>query len=189
MTELSSDFDEFKLPWPITIIDFEASSLEEGSYPIEVGVGIWNAPRDPILLWSTLIRPAWNWSLNGHWSRRSEGVHGIPQAELANGKDPSEVARILNDRVSARVAWCDGGPYDAYWLRTLYAAAGCAPSFSLMDLGALFIGRPGLSERLDAFLERTPAPHRAGKDVLRLLRALASAIGMDVSVLPLRDGQ
>jgi hypothetical protein len=179
--------EKFGLRWPVTVIDFEASSLEEGSYPIEVAVGIWNGQQDPIRLWSTLIRPASNWSLNGHWSRKSERVHGISRANLANGKDPSDIVHILNGRVSARIAWCDGGPYDTYWLRTLYEAAGCVPPFSLMDLDGLTVGRAGLRERLYDHLQRTPARHRAGEDVLRLLRALASAIGAKVSVVRLDD--
>jgi len=184
-----TETEKFELPWPITVIDFEASSFDEGSYPIEVGVGIWHGPRNPIHLWSSLIRPVQTWTLTGHWSRKSERVHGISRPELAEGRPPSEVACILNSRVSTRVAWCDGGPYDAYWLRTLYAAAGCTPSFHLMDWGALSIGRPELSERLFAFLERTPAPHRARNDALRLLQALASAIRVDASVEHLDDEQ
>lgn len=30
--------DNVSLPWPIHTIDFEASSLDDGTYPIEVGM-------------------------------------------------------------------------------------------------------------------------------------------------------
>lgn len=175
--------ETYGLQWPITIIDFEASSLEDGSYPIEVAVGSWNAAREPIRLWSSLIRPVWTWSNNGHWSRKSEKVHGIARADLASGKDPAEIVGILNAMVPSRVVWCDGGPYDTYWLRSLYKAAGTVAPFTLMDINALTLGQPDIRERMFDVLERTVAPHRAGGDVLRLFRALASAIGVDASVM------
>ena len=54
------------LPWPLTVMDFEASSLEHDSYPVEVGLACWAAPGQPILVWSTLIRPAGEWTRRGH---------------------------------------------------------------------------------------------------------------------------
>jgi hypothetical protein len=42
------------LSWPLYAIDFEASSLEDCSYPIEVGIAVWPACEAPILGWSTL---------------------------------------------------------------------------------------------------------------------------------------
>lgn len=46
------------LPWPVAAIDFEASSLDEDSYPIEVGLALWPAPGESILSWTALIQPA-----------------------------------------------------------------------------------------------------------------------------------
>ena len=44
-------------PWPLFTIDFDASSLEPRSYPIEVGIYRRRSPGHPIEGWSTLIGP------------------------------------------------------------------------------------------------------------------------------------
>jgi hypothetical protein len=117
------------LPWPLYAIDLEASSLEHDSYPIEVGLAVWPARGQPISGWSTLIRPPWDWLQNGQWSRKSSVVHGITQSELAAGLPPFQVARMLNAIAGTQITWCDGGPYDAYWIDRLFKAAGLKESF------------------------------------------------------------
>lgn len=167
--------------WPLWTIDFEASSLEDGSYPIEVGLAVWPASDQPIYGWSTLIRPAWDWLESGHWSRKSRAVHGIAQSELGAGRSPTEVARILNGcHVPGRLIWCDGGEYDVYWLRRLFTAAGATPAFCLAEWHTLATRLdPAAWERVLASLARSPCQHRARKDAERLLLALAEAIGID----------
>ena len=110
------------LPWPLVAIDFEASSLDQDGYPIEVGLALWPALDQPILGWSTLIRPAWNWTRNGHWSPASAKVHGICGRDLLErGQEPVLVAAGLNAALgSGAVAWCDGGAYDAHWMQALF---------------------------------------------------------------------
>jgi len=49
------------LSWPIVTLDFEASSLTDRSYPIEVGVSRWSRPDMPIMWWSTIILPHPDW--------------------------------------------------------------------------------------------------------------------------------
>jgi len=121
------------LPWPLAMIDFEASSLDQDSYPIEVGLALWPGPDEPILGWSTLIRPARDWTRRGHWSPASAKVHGIRGSDLlAHGRSPKRVALALNEALGlAAVAWCDGGPYDAHWARALFKACGVRPTFAL----------------------------------------------------------
>jgi hypothetical protein len=77
-----------RLPWPICTIDFEASSLEVGNFPIEVGLAIWRAPEEPIYRWSALLQPTDQWRQNGHWSKASQAVHGIKQGDLSLGVSP-----------------------------------------------------------------------------------------------------
>src|SRR5450631_2081424 len=84
---LSTDIRS-RLPWPICTIDFEASSLEVGTFPIEVGLAMWRAPDDPIYCWSALLKPTDEWRQNGHWSKASQAVHGIKQDDLRLGVSP-----------------------------------------------------------------------------------------------------
>jgi hypothetical protein len=103
-----------RLPWPLTVIDIDASSLDLTGYPIEVGLAFWLAPNEPIYGWSVLIRPTEEWRLHGHWSPESAKVHGIRGSDLvAQGRLPQQIAAALNEALgSGAVAWCDGGPYD-----------------------------------------------------------------------------
>lgn len=84
------------LPWPLMTIDFEASSLDEGTYPIEVGVCRWTSPDATIEGWSTLIAPIPAWCDHGSWSPSSQEVHGIKPEELAAGMSPTEAIAALN---------------------------------------------------------------------------------------------
>ncbi|MFG1243882.1 hypothetical protein V5F31_16020 [Xanthobacter sp. V7C-4] len=166
-----------KLSWPVRTIDFEASSLEDGSYPIEVGVAVWPREDDPITVWSTLIRPTDDWRRFGHWSLASRKVHGIAMSELAGGAQPAEVAKALNETLGDGFVWCDGGAYDAHWLRTLFGAAGIRPSFILGNWAGLLRTLPErCRQRAMAAVEEAPPRHRAGADAEQLLRALAAGI-------------
>jgi DNA polymerase III epsilon subunit-like protein len=60
-------------------LDFEASSLSQESWPIEVGLS-WLTDGE-VQTWSTLIRPAANWELSD-WAPQSAAVHGIALEEL-----------------------------------------------------------------------------------------------------------
>jgi len=170
------------LSWPVIAIDFEASSLEQDGYPIEVGVAAWFAPDQPVLGWSTLIRPTWDWTSNGHWSVASAKVHGIRGGDLvAHGREPGIIAATLNEVVGAgAVAWCDGGPYDAHWLTALFKAGKVQPAFTLGDWDRL-VGSLDRAERERAWtwLERAPSRHRARQDAEALLLALIEGIGVE----------
>lgn len=165
------------LSWPVRIIDFEASSLEEGSYPIEVGVAVWPRKDAPITVWSTLIRPIDDWRRFGHWSLASRRVHGIAMSELAAGMAAQDVAALLNEELGSGLVWCDGGPYDAYWLRTLFGVSNLKPTFALGNWSALLLGLPDAHrENAMAALEAAPPRHRAGADAEQLMRALEAGI-------------
>lgn len=170
------------LPWPLVALDFEASSLDQDSYPIEVGLALWPAPDEPVLGWSALIRPAGDWTRRGHWSPASAKVHGIRGDELlAHGHEPARVAAALNAALGpGGVAWCDGGPYDAHWARTLFQAGGVEPVFVLDDWHRLaaMLG-PEARGRAFTRLRRAPARHRARADAEHLLLALAHAAGVE----------
>ena len=168
------------LPWPLHAIDVEASSLDEGSYPIEVGVAIWRAPDAPILGWSSLIHPTDNWSRHGHWSRASAKVQGISGDILrADGQAPDQVAAVLSGILGVATAWCDGGRYDAYWIRRLFTATARRRSFALGDWhGLIRTFAPAEREVALAVLEDGKPQHRAREDAERLLATLARVIGV-----------
>ncbi|MFG1285145.1 hypothetical protein [Xanthobacter autotrophicus] len=85
---------------------------------------------------------------------------------------------MLNEKLGHDVVWCDGGPYDAYWLRTLFDAAGIEQTFVLGDWNTLLGGLPEVCRaRILTVLGDAPPGHRAGADAERLLRALAVGIG------------
>jgi hypothetical protein len=166
-----------KLSWPVRVIDFEASSLEDGGYPIEVGLAVWPTESEPISIWSTLIRPTDDWRRFGHWSVASRHVHGISMNDLAAGAPAGEVAKTLNEKLESGFVWCDGGPYDAYWLNALFEAAGCRPRFVLGNWHGLLRGLPEHCRdgALEA-LESAPPRHRAGADAEQLMRALQAGL-------------
>lgn len=62
------------LPWPLAVINVEASSLGPRDYPIDVGLALWASPHKPIFGWSTLIRPVHEWrraAIGARYRRRS----------------------------------------------------------------------------------------------------------------------
>jgi hypothetical protein len=168
------------LPWPLFTIDFEASSLAPGSYPIEVGVCRWISPDRPIEGWSTLIRPDPFWIAEGLWSPQSQEVHGICREELETGITPTDTMMALNAIIGSNAAFCDGGQYDVSWARRLVLAAKVPNTFKLGDFDML----TGLCDqlgymRLVRFLDRTPARHRARDDAELLMKALARGLGLE----------
>ncbi|KAA2235883.1 hypothetical protein [Salinarimonas soli] len=167
------------LPWPLYTIDFEASSLEPGGYPIEVGLAFWGAPDEPVYSWSTLICPTDEWTQHGDWSKASRAVHGISQAEAkAHGRPPSLVAKAVSEALTTcRVLWCDGGPYDAQWARALFKPAGLRLPCPLGDWHQLLRTLDNNTrDRALHWIEQTPAEHRARADAELLLLALAHGI-------------
>lgn len=174
------------LPWPLAVIDFEASSLDQDSYPIEVGVALWPASHEPVLGWSALIRPAEDWTRRGHWNSASAEVHGIRRSDLlVHGRLPAWLAAALNAALGlGGVAWFDDGSYDAHWARTLFKVGGVRPLFVLDDWHRLaaMLG-PTERERALAWLEQAPACHRVRADVEQLLLALAHAAKVEVGLV------
>lgn len=171
----SRSVSESILQWPLSALDFEASSLDDDSYPIEIGVARWRAPDAPLEVWSTLIRPPEEWSRR-RWSGRSQEVHGIRREELEDGMDPIDALLRANSLIG-RMVFCDGGQSDLRWLGGLEDAAGRDATFLLRDADALgSVLHPRRWRRMARWLDRAKPRHRAGPDAERLLRALAVAL-------------
>lgn len=184
------DLADDRIRWPIISLDFEASSLGEGSYPIEVGLAIWLRPDAPVRTWSTLIVPTEAWITRGIWNAKSAEIHNIDQSELFTGLKPATVINAMNNliRVGAAVL-CDGGEYDRYWLRRLTDAADQDVGFLL---GSWEVLTNHLSDaqmrRFCEFQAEHPVPHRAGPDAVLNIRAFAAGLGCfdleEVGVIP-----
>ena len=108
--------------------------MRHNSYPIEVA---WSDADGRIESW--LIDPsripAWT-----DWDDRvEEELHGLSRAALRLlGRSPSWIAQRLNETCAGQALYCDGGPFDGYWLYRLFQAAGVRPAFALEDAGDLF---------------------------------------------------
>lgn len=159
-------------------MDFEASSLNSASYPIEIA---WSLADGSVE--SHLISPAGvdGW---GDGDAKAEAVHGISRVELlAAGHSPAWVCRrLLEVCGGALVVYTDCPELDRAWLSVLCAAGGVAPpGFVLGNVYDLLVrtlcpaacGWAQVDE-LIAGLKRTararvPGEHRAGLDVQYLI--------------------
>ena len=97
-------------------LDFEASSLSSGSYPIEVA---WSLADGSIE--SHLISPSGieTWT---DWSVLSEKVHGIPRDELlAHGKSPEWICNRMNQQLFGQTVYTDNPDYDGMWLVEMFS--------------------------------------------------------------------
>lgn len=159
----------------IAILDVEASALEPGSFPIEVGVALVRGPTEPIRVGAKLIRPTAEWLETGVWSKASEAVHGIP-LDLAKreGETVEGVADWLNGLLGCNtIVATDAPPYDQNWLDTLFAAAGREQEFRIFDFQVLTRDFSADHHRHLAYLlGQDSAPHRAATDALRLASKL-----------------
>ncbi len=151
-------------------LDFEASSLAQNSWPIEVGLS-WLENGD-VRTWSSLIRPAPNWSLAA-WSTQSATVHCITHDELGDAPIASEVLDEFFKVLGGKVLVSDAPAFDGRWLSRLMQAAECAAVLTVKDYHQVSYARfSGMAlDMLYETLRRHPAPHRAGPDSARLVRA------------------
>jgi len=159
--------------FPLVVVDFEATALTLESYPIEVGVARAVNSADPVSSWSALIVPDPTWNVSAQWDPDAERVHGISRWELRSGTSARDVMTALNAWAGdVDIVWCDGGRYDASWLRTLAEAACVEPNFALGDLSAVLAANYNRCDSYLEFISRSAAPHRAGPDAERICRAL-----------------
>lgn len=101
----------------LVFLDFEASSLSDTSFPVEVG-WVWEDGREE----AHLIRPAPRWT---DWDMQAQAIHGIPRAELeAKGEDHAVVARRMVDVLSGHDLCASAPSWDGKWLSALLRAAG-----------------------------------------------------------------
>jgi hypothetical protein len=152
----------------IAFIDFEASSLSDQSWPIEVGLS-WIEDDFEVSTWSSLIRPDPSWSDDG-WSDVSAGIHGITKEMLSKAPPASTVAGWFFEILDGRTPLADAPPHDQFWLDRLLATVGEGASPKIKHFNIYSFGRfEGLNlDRIYEYLETHKAPHRAGPDSARI---------------------
>lgn len=157
------------------VIDFEASSLSELSWPIEVGLS-W-IDKGQLRTWSSLIKPDPSWVLND-WSTKSSAIHKIPFRDLDGAPPAVVIAKAFMACSKGKLLVSDAPLYETRWLAKLLATTGpCGVpniqnyhdvSFQAFDGYALDM----LYERL----ERQRVPHRAGPDSARMVQGWLEAL-------------
>jgi hypothetical protein len=116
----------------IFFLDFEASSLSDESFPIEIG---WVDEAGQGESW--LITPAEHWT---EWSTDSERVHGISRSVLNQHGSPFRtVAKRAESVLGAEhvLVFADQPAYGGYWFRVLMKAAGL-PAIPVLDVMQLY---------------------------------------------------
>ncbi|CTQ47349.1 hypothetical protein [Roseibium aggregatum] len=161
------------------VIDFEASSLNDGSYPIEFGYCDLEMNSGGFL-----IRPELEWT---DWHPDAASAHGIPRELLfAIGIPAREAAERINCMADGGKSFlCDGGSSDQRWYETLFRATDVIPEIITLrdfdlrlnaaaslhkDLGNELGDLDVLCEMRDQGILRSP--HRAEPDA-RVLAAFA----------------
>lgn len=100
-------------------LDFEASSLADASYPIEVGWVFEDGQGE-----SHLIRPADDWL---DWNPGAEAIHGLSRSRLIEeGSAHDVVARRMVEVLAGHDLFASAPSWDGKWLSVLLRRSGLA---------------------------------------------------------------
>ena len=162
----------------LLFVDFEASSLSQASWPIEVGVAWIEEGR--ARSWSSLIRPAVEWPAED-WSIASEAVHGIKRSELERAPAAEDVAAEFLQRCRGKILISDMPEFESRWAARLVETVGgpAEMRFQHFDTVAWHFFDGLALDTVYERLERTKTWHRAGSDAERMAKALLR--GMEVA--------
>lgn len=157
---------------PLLFLDFEASSLAPGSWPVEIGYAWFADGR--VATRAVLIEPRTGWSM-ADWSDDAARIHGIPLEHIRAGESADAVAAETDAFADYDVV-SDNPVWEQRWLDRLRAGRGAR--IEVLPL------RVAIRDRLDEHaagsvsrtLLRQASPHRAGPDAARLAEAWLGAI-------------
>lgn len=159
----------------VLYVDVEASSIEKGSFPIEVGWCVDDeAPPE-----SFLLTPAACWDAEHGWSSVSQGFHGITLHDLrSNGIDVQAAAARIEAEFGHRMVVSDNPGFDEFWLGMIYEAAGLPKRWEVLHVeeahkacvAAEPISAAAFVRAFEAVERAYPHPHRAGPDALRMAK-------------------
>ena len=157
-------------------LDFEASSLSDHSFPVEVAWVFQDGRSE-----SHLIRPAPEWT---DWDAQAEAIHGLSRETLATDGAPHDaVAERMIEALSDHELFASAPSWDGKWLSALLRGAGL-PRHALrlrdtdeaMRATATEILQGVVpSARLDVEVHALVAQANAGKRANPAHRALADA--------------
>lgn len=173
-------------------IDLEATGLNEGSFPIEIGFAYIHTDevgRDSVRSWSYLIKPHESWDIEAVWSQESGKIHKIPLSDLAFGEPVERVVEDFTRMQRMRECFFSDAPfYDCRWLAPAMKAGhrseeSCENIRMQLELGFKHLFYEGLYDvpseivgNVISYLDQTApnnTPHRAGPDAeLMALQAL-----------------
>jgi len=129
---LNKPASEKECPIPL-FLEFKASGLKYGSYPIEVA---WSLSEGRIESWFINPSNVPSWTV---WDAEWEHTHGVSQESLRLfGRSPQWLARRMNASLAGKTLHSDGARFACYLLHRLFKAACIRPSFTLEDAGSLY---------------------------------------------------
>jgi hypothetical protein len=159
-------------------LDFEASSLSDQSYPVEVAWVFQDGRTE-----SHLIRPAPGWT---DWSPEAEAIHGLSRAMLEEEGQPHEVvaARMI-EALSDHELFASAPSWDGKWLSVLLRGAGlprhalrlCDTDEALRSTATDILQAVIPGVRLDAEVHALVSAANAARSTDPAHRALADALG------------
>lgn len=152
------------------ILDFEASSLSDNSYPISAGLMV----AGHVYYW--LIKPKYNWI---EWSPKSEAIHGLSREFIEmHGVPADKVLLEISEKLKGYVVvYSDNPEWEAMWLNRLGAL-----DIKIVSIYTLIAQkqREHFSLYLDInFLKNNLERHRADHDALAIaltLKQLSSTL-------------
>ena len=141
------------------ILDFEASSLSDTSYPISAGLVV----AGQVYYW--IIKPQADWI---DWSLESQAIHGLKRSFLEeHGVPVQQVYAEITEKLNGyQVIYSDAPAWEGLWLQRLGVF-----NLRIADIGEL-IGndkREGFSSELaKTFASNKLTQHRADHDALAI---------------------
>ncbi|NND64584.1 MAG: hypothetical protein HKM24_01350 [Gammaproteobacteria bacterium] len=149
----------------IAFIDFEASGLMPGSYPIEVG---WGGPDIPIEEY--LIQPTEDWIGRSElWSEEAQKFHNISQQTIASdGMSVYFIANKILTELKDVQLYSDNADIDQAWLARLFDAAETQLQHRILDLQELlhqYTNDEGVKKAYRQAVQMTSAKQRSARNV------------------------
>jgi len=159
-------------------LDFEASSLSDQSYPVEVAWVFQDGRSE-----SHLIKPATGWT---DWDEKAEAIHGLGRETLVEEGEPHDlVAARMVEALSDHELFASAPSWDGKWLSVLLRGAGLPrhalrlrnTDEALRSTAKEILQTVLTSGRLDIEVHALVSAANAGKTAHPAHRALADAQG------------